>query len=402
MIGPGEGLPSGRAGSRALPRAIVALALVSFLNDVASDIVIALMPIFVVTVLAAGPAALGLIEGVADAIASLLKLWAGRHSDQTGGRRKPLVVGGYLISNLARPLLALSSSWAAVLVLRSIDRIGKGIRSAPRDAMIADWSPPERTGFAFGLQRAFDNAGAVFGGLVAAVALAYWTSNLKTVLLLSAIPGTLCVLLLVFGVSEPLHHRSRRQGLPPLRWSALSPVMRRYLLVLAGFTLARVSETFLVLRGYELGGTVIELLLLWSALNAAKSACAYAGGALSDRIGRRAVMVASWTAFAASFYALCALSDLVSLWAVTLAYGCFAGLCEGAERALIDDLGTKDERGTAFGWYYLMTGIASIPGGAIFGALWQFQSAAIAFSFAAAVASLSTLLLLLWVKRAEA
>ncbi|MBI2960908.1 MAG: MFS transporter [Betaproteobacteria bacterium] len=391
-----------RSGKKTLPGAVIALGVVSFFNDVASDLVVPLLPIFLATVLGAGPAALGLIEGVAEAVASLLKLWAGRHSDTIGGRRKPLVVGGYALSNLARPLFALAAGWPFLLALRSIDRIGKGIRGAPRDAMIADWTPPEQTGIAFGLQRAFDNAGAVLGSLIAAAALAFWTSSLQTVLLASAIPGALCLLLLAFGVAEPPRHRPVSQPLPPLRWRALSPLMRRYLLVLAGFTLARVSETFLVLRGYELGGSVVELLLLWSALNAAKSACAYAGGALSDRFGRRSVMLASWIAFAAGFYALCTLTSLSALWGATLFYGCFAGLSEGAERALIEDLGNKDERGTAFGWYYLMTGLAAIPAGVIFGLLWQFQSAAMAFSLAAAAAALSALLLLLWVRPAGA
>jgi MFS family permease len=378
-----------------LPRTVIVLGLVSFLNDVASDIVIPLIPIVLATVLAAGPVALGLVEGVADAVASFLRLWAGRHSDAALGRRKPLVVAGYALSNIARPLLALAGSWMTVLVLRSIDRVGKGIRSAPRDAWVADVTPRALVGKAFGVHRAFDNGGAVAGGLLAAAALAYFGTSLQTIILFSAIPGVLC-LLLIFAVRD-VPTRTAPEKLPPLRWSVLSPAMRRYLLVLGAFTFARVSETFLVLYGYGLGMSIVELLLLWSALNAVKAAGAYGGGVLSDRVGRKAVMLASWIGFAAAYYFVCRTGSAAGLWAVTLAYGALAGLSEGAERALIKELGREGEQGTAFGWYHLIVGIAAIPAGALFGSLWQLQSAAIAFSFAAAVAAASALLLWFWV-----
>jgi MFS family permease len=391
-------VPTPAASRTWLPRQVLVLSVVSFLNDVASDIVIPLIPILLASLLASGPAVLGLVEGTADALAALLKLWSGRHSDRLAGRRKPLVVVGYLLSNIARPLMALASGWFAVLVLRSVDRVGKGIRSAPRDAMIADFAPRDRIGLAFGFHRALDNCGAVLGALVAALALSSFTTSLQTVLWVSALPGMACVLLMALAVGEPPKATApERTRLPPLSWTALSPTMRRYLVVLALFTFARVSETFLVLRGYELGGSVVELLLLWSALNAAKALAAYPGGMLSDRIGRKAVMLASWTAFAASFYFLCRLDTMGALWAVTLLYGAFAGLSEGAERALIEDLGESRERGTAFGWYYLMTGIAAIPAGAAFGLLWQYAGPSMAFSFAAAMACASALLIPLWV-----
>jgi len=381
---------------RRLPRTVIALGLVSFLNDVASDIVIPLIPIVLATVLAAGPVALGLVEGVADAVASFLRLWAGRHSDVTLGRRKPLVVAGYALSNLARPLLALAGGWITVLVLRSIDRVGKGVRSAPRDAWVADVTPRELTGKAFGVHRAFDNAGAVGGGLLAAAAMAYAGTSLHNVILYSAVPGALCLLLILRVRDVP--QRSAPEKLPPLRWGALSGGMRRYLLVLGAFTFARVSETFLVLYGHGLGMSVVELLLLWSALNAMKSAGAYAGGVVSDRVGRKAVMLASWIGFALAYYFVCRTSAAGGLWTVTLFYGALEGLSEGAERALIKEFGREGEQGTAFGWYHLLVGVAAIPAGAIFGSLWQLGSAAIAFSFAGAVAAASALLLAFWVK----
>ena len=385
--------------ARKLPRAVIVLGLVSFFNDVASDIVIPLIPILLATVLAAGPLALGLVEGIADAVASLLKLWAGRHSDRLGGKRKALMVGGYALSNVARPLLGLAGNWLGVLVLRSIDRVGKGIRSAPRDALIADIAPPGLRGKAFGLHRAFDNAGAVLGGVLAALALAVYETSLQAMILLSAVPGLICLALLVFGVREPAAAKSAaRMPLPPLRWDALSRPLRRYLLLLGFFTFARISETFIVLRGYQLGIGVIELLLLWSALNAAKAAGSLAGGMLSDHSGRRSVLMLSWLAFSAAFYLLCKVQTALDLWWITIIFGAVTGLSEGAERALIGDLGNPAGQGTAFGWYYLIVGLAAIPAGALFGALWQFQSAAIAYSFAGAVAAMAVLGLTFWAK----
>jgi MFS family permease len=377
---------------RRLPRAIVVLGLVSFCNDLASDIVIPLVPVLLATVLAAGPVALGAIEGVADAVASLLKLWAGRRSDLLGGRRKTLVVAGYAISNVARPLLALAGGWGTVLALRAADRVGKGIRSAPRDAMIGDLAPPGRSGAAFGLQRALDNAGALLGALVAAAALAWLDTGIAAIILASAIPGALAVALLAFGVRDVPHAVPPRAAVP-LAWSRLSPVTRRYLAVIGVFTFARTSETFVVLRGHGLGLGAAELLVLWAAMQAAKIASAYAGGTLSDRRGRRPVMLASWALLAPAFIALAWADTRVSLWGAALALGLVAGLAEGAERALIDDLAAPGERGTAFGWYYLVSGIAAIPAGLTFGLLWAGFGPGAAYGYAAALAALSAALL---------
>ena len=201
MNKPAEEL-AGKSPSQKLPRTVIVLGLVSFFNDFASDIVIPLIPILLATVLAAGPVALGLIEGVADAVASLIKLWSGRHSDIMSGRRKGLAVAGYTLSNIARPLLGLAGSWPVILVLRSIDRVGKGLRSAPRDALVADATPPGMHGYAFGYHRALDNAGAVAGSLAAAAVLAWSGMSLTEVILWSAVPGFIAVLLLGVGVKE--------------------------------------------------------------------------------------------------------------------------------------------------------------------------------------------------------
>lgn len=372
-----------------LPRAVVILSLVSFLNDLASDIVVPLIPILLATILGAGPVVLGLVEGVADAVAALLKLWAGRHSDVIGGRRKALVVGGYAISNFARPLLALAVAWPMVVALRSLDRVGKGIRSAPRDAMIADVTTPQTRGRAFGFQRAFDNAGAVFGSLLAAWALTISGVSLQEVILWSALPGIAAVLLLAFGIKSeprPIRTLEPRIPLPPLRWRALSKPTRQYLLVLGFFTFARASETFVFLRGHELKIAIPWLLVLWAGMSATRAASALIGGRLADSVGRAKVVFFGWMMLAVAFLMLANVDGAQSLVGAALAFGLALGSTEGAERAMISRLADEKEQGTAFGWYHLMVGIAAIPAGLLFGAVWQWYAPSYAFGMAAAIA----------------
>jgi MFS family permease len=379
-----------------LPRTVIVLGFVSLLNDLASEMIVPLIPILLAGVVGAGPIALGAVEGVADAIASFLKLWSGRYSDALG-KRKALALAGYALSNIARPLLAFAGSWIAVLWLRSLDRVGKGLRSAPRDALVADATPPAIRGYAYGFHRALDNSGAVGGSLVAAAVLAWSGLPLEQVILFSAIPGFLAVLLVAFGVNKnPVARAAPARVLPGLTWRTLSPPMRRYLAVLALFTFARVSETFIILLGYQMGVGTVELLLLWAALNCAKALTSTAGGRLADRIGRAPLMLLSWTAFALGFLLLGKVESSAGLWLVTAGYGLFFGLGEGAEKALISDFAQPQEQGTAFGWYYMILGFAAIPAGLVFGVIWQFQSAAMAFFYAAGVAAVSALLLRGW------
>ncbi len=379
---------------RSLPRTVIVLSIVSFLNDMASDMVIPLLPILLATVLAAGPVALGLIEGVADAVASFLKLWAGRHSDALGGKRKGLTLGGYALSNLARPLLGLAGSWVSLLLLRCVDRVGKGIRSAPRDALIVDSTAADVRGAAFGFHRALDNAGAVLGSLLAAAALTWTQASLAEVIFWSAVPGVVSVALLAFAIKEPPTQTNSYDATPPsLRWSLLSRAMQRHLLLLLLFTFARTSETFIVLRGHEMHLSAAHLLVLWAALNLAKSLAAAAGGVLADRLARSEVMFISWSVNALLYLALSFVASTAWLWAATLAYGVFAGLSEGAERAAISDLAKPDERGTAFGWYNMMLGIGAIPAGLAFGWIWLRFGAGAAWIWAAIIAAVSALLL---------
>jgi MFS family permease len=385
-----------------LPATVIAIGLVSFLNDMASEMVTPFIPILVATVLGAGPVILGLVEGVADAAASFLKLWAGRYSDFKQGRRKRLMVFGYGLSNLARPLLGLVSSWGALLLLRSLDRAGKGLRTAPRDALLADSAHPGIHGLAYGFHRAMDNAGALGGTLLAIAALIWMHWPVGEVILWSAVPGALVLLVLIFGVKEPPRMKIEVEKLRAPRsvitapWSLLSVNMRRYLWVLVLFTFARASETFILLRGNELGMSLVHVLLLWATLNVSKSAAALLGGHLADAFGKRRLTIISWSGYALGFALLGLVEHSSALWFATLLYGLMIGLGEGSERALISLYADERERGTAFGWYHLAVGMSAIPAGVLFGTIWHYWSAGGAFLFAGVLSLLSVFLLRFW------
>jgi len=391
-----------------LPATVIAIGLVSFFNDLASEMVTPFIPILIATVLGAGPVILGLVEGVADAAASLLKLWAGYYSDAKYGRRKRLMVFGYGLSNLVRPLLGLVSSWGALLLLRSLDRAGKGLRNAPRDALLADSAPAQIHGLAYGFHRAMDNAGALGGTLLAVAALSWMHWPVSEVILWSAVPGVLVLLVLAIGVREPAARqfparakpagqKAEQGGMHPrLSWSLLSPTMRRYLVVLVLFTFARVSETFILLRGNELGMSVVHVLLLWALLNVCKSAASLPGGHLADAFGKQRITLISWSGYALSFVLLGMVGQSSELWFATVVYGLLIGIGEGSERALISLYADERERGTAFGWYHLAVGISAIPAGVLFGMVWHYLNAGDAFFYAAALSLLSVLLLRFW------
>lgn len=379
---------------RRLPRTVLILGGVSFCNDLASEMVTPLIPVLLATVLGAGPVVLGAIEGLAETIAAFLKLWAGRHSDLWGGRRKPFVLAGYALSNTVRPLFGVAGSWPLVAALRSVDRVGKGLRTAPRDALLADATPTELRGLAYGFHRAMDNGGAMAGALLAAAVLAWTPLSLAEVILCSAIPGVLAALLVAIGIRDVAPPPRPTAAPPPLIWRGLSPALRRVLPVVALFTLARASETFVILRGHELGGGVAELLLLWAAMSAMKAFTAWLGGGFSDHLGHRTMTTLAWGAFAAAFAVLALADSLPGLWVAGLFYGVLAGCGEGAERALIGELAGVEQRGTAFGWYNGMVGAAALPSGLLVGGLWQTGGGMLAFGVAAALSAGAALLLL--------
>jgi len=377
-----------------LPRTVVILGLVSFLNDAASEMITPLLPIFLTAALGAGPAIVGLVEGVAEASASLLKLVSGRLADR-GWNLKGLVTSGYGLSNTARPLIGLAFSWFWVLLLRFFDRVGKGLRTSPRDAMIAASTGSNLRGRAFGFQRMLDHAGSVAGPLLA-FALLGWGVGLHKVFMLSVLPGVLVVALLWFGLPSTPGTRPTEQKTPSLDWAGLDSRLRALIIATGGLALAATPEVFLVLWAQAHGLKVLWVPLLWSAASAVKVAVAMPGGYGSDRFGRLPVLLMGWGGRILVLIGLgLAAADGVMIWVLFLAYaGCLA-FTEGAERALIGDYAPPGKKATAFGLYHMTAGLLALPGAVLFGALWQWYGEAVAFLAAAGLTGLSVAALLL-------
>lgn len=371
-----------------LGRNVIALGAVSFLTDVATEMTYPLIPVFLATVLGASATYVGTIEGAAETTAALLKFASGWWSDRVA-RRKPLVLAGYALASAVRPLIGLAQSAAQVLGIRVADRVGKGIRTSPRDALIADSVDPAIRGRAFGFHNAADNAGAVLGPLIAFAILRWEGLPLRTVFLLTAIPGALAVLALLFGVREaPRTAPPKKDGKVDLK---ASPGGRfwAYLGVLLLFTLGNSTDAFLLLRAGQLGVATSLIPILWALLNLVKALSNTPGGILSDRIGRKPLIAAGWLVYAAVYFLFGRASQTWHAWALFAVYGVYFGLTEGVEKALVADLVPKDRRGAAFGWYNLAIGIGALPASLLFGALWDRWGSATAFNFGALLALLA-------------
>jgi MFS family permease len=382
---------------RFLPTAVLALGAVSFLTDLASEMIYPLLPVFLSATLGASAVALGLVEGAAESTASLLKLASGWWSDRLR-RRKPLVVAGYTLASAVRPLIAFATSAAQVLAIRVSDRVGKGLRTSPRDALITDAVDPAVRGRAFGFHRAADHAGALVGPLVAFVLLRGFGMGLRELFLWAAVPGALAVAMVAFGVRErprdPAAASAARVEAPAAGSEPASePGARRlprrfwaYLAVIFVFTLGNATDAFLLLRATDLGVPVDLLPILWAALHLVKASTSTPGGVLSDRFGRRRPIVAGWLLYGAVYVGFALAAQTWHVWALFLVYGVYYGLTEGAERALVADLVGTERRGAAFGWYHLAIGVGALPASVLFGWLWTAWSPAAAFGTGAALA----------------
>ena len=314
-----------------LGRNVLVLAAVSFLTDASSEIIYPLLPIFLTTVLGAGASAVGAIEGAAETTSALLKLASGWWSDRIS-RRKPLVVVGYALASFARPLVAFAQSATQVLAIRLTDRVGKGVRGAPRDALIAESVDPSIRGRAFGFHRAADHAGAVIGPLIAFALMQWQQVPLRTVFLLAAIPGVLSVIVLVVGVREPPREVAVGSAVgakpAPLRGVSLGRPFWTFFASVLLFTLGNSTDAFLILRANQLGVSVALVPVLWAALHIVKSAASVPGGVLSDRLGRKPVILAGWAVYGAVYFAFGRATEAWHAWALFLAYGLFFGLTE--------------------------------------------------------------------------
>jgi len=370
-----------------LGRNVIALGVVSFLTDVSSEMIYPLLPVFLTAVLGADAAFVGAIEGAAETTAALLKLASGWWSDRVR-RRKPLVVIGYGIASIARPLVAIAQSAAQVLLIRVSDRVGKGIRNSPRDALIAESVDPSIRGRAFGFHRAMDNAGGVLGPLIAFAVLTWHFAELRTVFWLAAIPAVLSLLVLIAFVRD-VPRAAPPAGSDSKGLDLTRPMGARFWQVLGViflFTLGNSTDAFLLLRANQLGVPVALAPILWAALHVVKTASNIPGGALSDRIGRRPTLIAGWLLYAAVYLGFARASTAWQAWALFAAYGVFFGLTEGSERALVADLVPPDRRGTAFGWYNLAIGLGALPASLMFGFVWDRAGAPTAFLIGASLA----------------
>ncbi|MFO0911220.1 MAG: MFS transporter [Isosphaeraceae bacterium] len=363
-------------GPFALSRNVWVVTLTSFLTDVSSEMIASVLPLYLSNVVGARTAAIGLIEGVAETTASLLKVFSGWFSDRIG-RRKGLAVAGYGISTLAKACLLAAATWPTVLICRFGDRVGKGIRTAPRDALIADSTPASRRGLAFGLHRAGDTAGAVVGLLVA-LGLAWASATgprvtqafFSTLTLLCIVPAILAVLVLALFATEPVSRRAAG-ALPRFRLDPFTPSFRRYLWVVVVFTLGNSSDAFLILRAQSLGLSVIGVMAMMLCFNVVYSLVSGPAGALSDRLGRRRLIVAGWVVYALIYVGFAFATTPAHAWILMVIYGLYYGLTEGSAKAYVADLVDPSQRGTAFGVYHAAVGIAALPASLLAGVVWQ-------------------------------
>jgi MFS family permease len=381
-----------------LPPVVKATGFVSFFTDLGSEIIYPIMPIFL-TQLGVSRAMIGSIEGLAEGLPAFIKLFSGAIADRVRNR-KWLILIGYALSTLFKPLVAFARSGAIVLAMRLLDRVGKGLRTAPRDALVADSTPPSIRGHAFGYQRAMDHAGAMMGGLIGFGLLLWLGSDLPSMrkaIAWSFIPGILSVLTILFFIRDK---PDRQLVATPVRnpLAGIRTLPRSYFLYIAAasaFALANSSDAFLLLRAKDMGVGIAYLPLLWSMLHLIKSSTSIWGGKLSDRIGRRPVLIAGWTLYAAVYVGFALFTDGWQAWSLFITYGFFYGLTEGASRAVIADLIPEGQRGIAFGFWGMMEGLLLIAASILTGWLWDYTgSATIPFLFCGAMSFVGAILLL--------
>jgi MFS family permease len=387
-----------------LPRPVWLLGWVSFFTDTASEMIYPLMPLFLTRVLGAGPMSLGVIEGVAEAANSILKIVSGRMADRTGAP-KPLVLAGYGLSSAVRPFIAIAGGWLQVLALRFADRLGKGIRSSPRDAMLATFATEANRGQIFGFHRGMDHAGAVMGPLIAAAFLYFRPDDYRTLFALTIVPGIIVMAILLrvpdtrretssiaaSPLPTPNTHDVPASGderhLPRAFWHAMALIFL--------FSLGNASDAFLLLRFADVGIAPFWIPLLWSAIHVVKTASSMIGGRVSDRIGRRQVIGIGWLLYAAVYASFAVTDSAPALVVVFLIYGLYFGLTEGVEKAWVADLAPASGRGNAFGIYNALIGLGALGASLLFGYIWTHASPSAAFYTGASFALAATALLYL-------
>ena len=374
-----------------IPRPVRLLGWASLFTDAATEMIYPLLPVYLSRVLGASATSLGIIEGVAEGVNSLLKMASGWVSDRRRERR-PIVILGYALSSLSRPLIALSSSWPQVLAIRALDRTGKGIRGAPRDAMLAAHAEASSRGRIFGFHRAMDHTGAVVGPIIATIFLAFFPGQYRWLFALTAIPGALAVATLFRVEEQPIerserHERSERSERIPRELYAL-------LGIILLFSLGSSADAFLLLRLADAMGSATFLPLLWAAHHVVKASLSTWGGGLSDRLGRRYVIVIGWVIYSLVYLGFALVTNAVAFVTLFLIYGVHFALSEGAEKALVADLTPAHQQGTSFGLYYGVLGVGMLIASIAFGVVYDRVSPAAAFIMGAALSAAAAVLLI--------
>ena len=390
------------------PRAVWLLGWVSLATDSATEAIYPLLPFFLTRVLGAGAVSLGILEGAAEAVNSILKVVSGRLADRSR-RKRPLVLLGYGVSSIARPFIAITTTWTQVFLVRVLDRVGKGVRGAPRDAMLATWTTPTTRGKVYGFHRSMDHIGAVVGPALASLFLWFYPEQYRTLFALTIVPGAIAVAL-IFFVDErsvdgdpPVEREVRRSSvrIHPSE-GGLPREFTAFMLVLTLFTLGNSTDAFLLLRLTDVAGTARFVPLMWAALHVVKATVSVVGGSWSDRIGRRAVIAIGWLMYAVVYAGFAISSELPALLAWFLLYGFYFGFAEGTEKALIADLMPADRRGFAFGVYNAVQGLGGLAASVVFGLVWRSYGATAAFGLGATLALAATASLFLAVPKTQA
>ena len=381
-----------------LPRAVWLLGWVSLATDAASEAVYPLLPFFLTSVLGAGAFSLGVIEGAAEAVNSLLKILSGRQADKATAKR-PLILLGYSISSAAKPFIAIVTGPVQVFVIRILDRLGKGVRSSPRDAMLASWATPQTRGRVYGVHQAMDNLGAVIGPVLATVFLLAYPGQYRRLFALTAVPGAISVLLIFLIPEREDDVRLKPDTTQADVVSGLSPMeplpaeFSRFMIVLTVFALGNSTDAFLLLRLTQAAGSAKFVPLMWAGIHVVKASVSFVSGGWSDRIGRRAVIATGWLVYAIVYAGFAFSSSLTSLLVWFIIYGFYFGFAEGTEKAFVADLAPASRRGMAFGVYNAVTGLGALAASLVFGLVWTVFGAPVAFGVGAALAFVATLLL---------
>lgn len=385
------------AGNARIPRPVWFLGWTSLFTDAATEMIYPLLPVYLSRVLGASAVSLGIIEGVAEGVNSVLKVFSGYWSDRVR-KRRPIVIGGYALSSFARPFIAITTAWPQVLLIRALDRVGKGVRGAPRDVLLARFATPKTRGRIYGFHRAMDHTGAILGPLLATAMLFFAPGQYRLVFALTIIPGLIAVALL-FLVDEdaaPANPANPRTLEPP-NPRALDPLPPRVIAllgVLLVFGLGNSADAFLLLRLADALGGATYVPLLWSGLHVVKASLSTWGGGLSDRFGRKRMIIAGWTVYALVYLGFAISTGAMAFIAWFLFYGVYFALAEGAEKALIADVTPAGRRGAAFGWYNATVGLGALIASVLFGELYEHFGAPTAFTTGAALAAAAAVLLL--------